>query len=62
MPLLDRLWPKITIIASPTEFRFIGPKTESRLRPLIRLAPDGKLIAVGERATDEHAGGELVRL
>ena len=62
MPFLDRVWPRITIIASPTEFRFVGPKTESRLRPLIRLAPDGKLIAVGETATDDREGGQLVRL
>jgi hypothetical protein len=62
VPFLDRFRPTITIIASPTEFRFVGPKAESRHQPLIRLAPDRKLIAVGETATADSQGGELVRL
>jgi hypothetical protein len=62
VPFLDRIRPSITIIASPTEFRFVGPKAESRHQPLIRLAPDRVLLAVGETAADDSQGGELVRL
>ena len=62
MGILDSFRPTVTIVASPDEFTFIGKDGEHKVRTLIRLAENRKILAVGEEALDASEGGTLISL
>ena len=62
MGILDSLRPTVTIVATPDEFRFIGKEGEHRVRTLIRLNAERKILGVGEPALDGSEGGTLISL
>lgn len=61
MGLLDRFRPSLTVSADGNELIFRLADTEVREQPIIRVAPDGKIIEVGVGALDA-TGGRLIRL
>lgn len=62
MGILDSFRPTVTIVATPGEFRFVSKDGESRVRTLIRLTGDRKILGMGEGALDDSEGGTLVSL
>lgn len=61
MGLLDRFRPIIAISADPGAVVFRGDTTEVREQPLIRVLPDGKIVALGAEALQKNEG-QLIRL
>ena len=62
MGILDSLRPQVAIKATPNEFRCVSNAADIRVRPLIRLGAERKIISIGEPALDESEGGLLIRL
>jgi hypothetical protein len=61
MGLLDRWRPLLSVGADGDELFFRRADAEVRQQPIIRVAPDGKIIELGAAALDA-TGGQLIRL
>ena len=61
MGLLDRFWPHLTVSADDGTLVFRRGDAVVRAQPIIRVASDGKIIALGAAALTAE-GGQLIRL